>query len=223
MTLLIDADDTLWENIRVFHDVNASFVEWIAPAEPPSKIRSELDAMQIEFVGLHGYGRRTFQKSLLAAVERFGQRAPTPDDHSIVETLVSPLRWDTLDLIEGVTQTLAELRTRHDLIMMTKGDHEEQSHKVARSGLGEHFVAVEIVAEKNVDAYKMVVDRHDLDLGTTWMIGNSPRSDILPALHAGLGAVHIPHDDTWGHEHDDLDHHPRLMHLPSFDRLLDHF
>lgn len=223
MTLLIDADDTLWENIRVFHEVNASFVEWIAPTAPPEQVRAELDAMQIELVGIHGYGRQTFKKSLIAGVERFGQRSPTPEDHSTVETLVAPLRWDTLDLIDGVASTLTELQTRHDLIMMTKGDHEEQSHKVFRSGLAEHFHAIEIVSEKHADSYLTVVERHGLDPLTTWMIGNSPRSDILPALAAGLGAVHIPHEDTWGHEHGDLEDHPRLLHLPAFDRLLDHF
>lgn len=223
MTLLIDADDTLWENIRVFHEINASFVEWIAPTADAGQIRAELDAIQIELVGVHGYGRQTFKKSLIEGVERFGHRSPTPDDRATVEMFVSPLRWDTLDLIDGVTSTLTELGKRHDLIMMTKGDHEEQSHKVERSGLADHFEAIEIVVEKCSDSYVAVVERHGLDPSKTWMIGNSPRSDILPALAAGLGAVHIPHEDTWVHEHHDLEHHPRLMHLPTFDRLLDYF
>lgn len=223
MTLLIDADDTLWENIRVFHQVSGAFVDWIQPRTDRATALDELDAIQIEFVGLHGYGRHTFRKSLLAGIEWFAERTPTNADHVIVDQLVAPLQWNTLDLIDGVVPTLHELRSRHDLIMMTKGDHEEQNHKVHRSGLGEHFVAIEIVPEKHPDAYADVVDRHDLDPANTWMVGNSPRSDILPALEVGLGAVHIPHADTWGHEHDELIQHPRLLHLPSFDRLLDHF
>ena len=174
-------------------------------------------------MGLHGYGRHTFRKSLLAGIEWFANRTPTSDDRQVIDQLVAPLQWNTLDLIDGVVPTLIELGSRHDLIMMTKGDHEEQNTKVDKSGLSGHFAAIEIVPEKHPDAYADVVARHELDASTTWMIGNSPRSDILPALAAGIGAVHIPHEDTWGHEHDELDHHPRLLHLPSFDRLLDHF
>ncbi|MFT7476144.1 MAG: putative hydrolase of the HAD superfamily [Verrucomicrobiales bacterium] len=223
VTLLIDADDTLWENIAVFNAVNAAYVEWILPNTTMQEIQSDLDALQVEFIEQHGYGRDTFQRSLIAGVERFGGRPASESDIAYVAELLRPLRWESLDIIPGVIDALAELQHRRQLILVTKGDHHEQSHKVDRSGLRSHFEAIEILPEKTVDAYSGIVETHKLNPASTWMVGNSPRSDILPALEAGIGAVHIPHAETWSHEHGDLVAHPRLLQLNHFAELVRHF
>ena len=105
---------------------------------------------------------------------------------------------------------------------MTKGNHAEQADKLARSGLSSHFSAVEIVAEKDPATYRQVIARHELAPHTSWMIGNSPKSDINPALAAGLHAVFLFHKDTWVLEHAALDPAPQgqqLLELDSFAKL----
>jgi putative hydrolase of the HAD superfamily len=125
-------------------------------------------------------------------------------------------------LIAGVPETLDYLSRRgHQLIMMTKGDFTEQSGKVERSGIKEYFAAVEIVAEKNPPIYKEVVGKYQLMFETTWMVGNSPRSDINPALAAGVNAVFVPHDNTWALEHETVAPVPQGLHLLQVERFAD--
>lgn len=222
-TLLIDADDTLWENITVFNSVNSAYVDWLLPGTTVAELQHELDALQVEYIAEHGYGRETFAKSLLAGVQRFAGRSPSTADRDVVAELVRPLQWDQLELIDGVAETLHHLGDRNRLIMVTKGDRDEQSHKITQSGLGHHFEAIEILPTKAVSEYVRIGDTHALDPLTTWMIGNSPRSDIHPALDAGFGAIHIPHAQTWSHEHEELISHPRLLNLGTFAELVRHF
>ena len=117
----------------------------------------------------------------------------------------------------GVAETLADLATRHRLILMTKGDKAEQADKLSRSGVAQYFSAVEIVAEKNPATYREVIARHELAAHTSWMIGNSPKSDINPALAAGLHAVFLFHKDTWMLEHAALDLAPAGQHFIELD------
>ena len=109
---------------------------------------------------------------------------------------------------------------------MTKGNSEEQNDKVERSALRELFAAVEVPHEKTAEIYRELAARHDCDPANTWMIGNSPRSDINPALAAGLGAVFIPHDFTWALEHEIVEapgDPTRLLELRAFRELLEYF
>ena len=222
-TLLIDADDTLWENITVFNGVNRAYVDWLLPGRTVAEMQSQLDELQVEFISTHGYGRDTFELSLVAGIERFTGRTPTADDRAYVHELVAPLRGDHLDLLDGVADTLATLTERVDLILVTKGDLAEQRHKVECSGLAHLFNAIEILETKAPTEYEQIIDRHGLDAEVTWMVGNSPRSDIVPALEVDLGAVFIPHAETWSHENATVDDHPRLIQLSRFAELLDHF
>ena len=123
-------------------------------------------------------------------------------------------------------ETLAYLAERHHLILMTKGSVTEQSAKVESSGLKEFFLAVEIVAEKNPPAYRSIIEKYALLPEVTWMIGNSPRSDINPALAAGPHAVFVPHDQTWVLEHEELAPVPnpaqKLLQLSKFAELQKH-
>jgi putative hydrolase of the HAD superfamily len=125
-----------------------------------------------------------------------------------------------------VPEGLQYLGERHHLILMTKGNPAEQSGKVERSGLKEYFSAVEIVAEKDESTYRSVIAKYALPADTTWMVGNSPRSDINPALAAGLHAVFVPHGNTWILEHEELATAPpaqRLLVVDRFGDLRNHF
>ena len=223
MTLLIDADDTLWENITVFYAINERYAQWVAPDLDAEQIGLDLDQIQKSFVGTYGYGRETFEHSLIEGVRRFADREPNDDDRAHITDLVRPLQWEQLELYDGVEDTLTTLKDSHRLILVTKGNHEEQMSKVDRTGVGKYFEALEILAEKTTAEYARLVAEHDLDPDDTWMIGNSPRSDILPALEVGLGAVHIPHDQTWSLEVADMPEHPRLLHRQRFTDLIELF
>ena len=223
MTLLIDADDTLWENITVFYAINERYAQWVAPDLDAEQIGLDLDQIQKSFVGTYGYGRETFEHSLIEGVRRFAGREPSDDDRAHITELVRPLQWEQLEPYDGVEDTHATLKDSHRLILVTKGNHEEQMSKVDRTGVGKYFEALEILAEKTPAEYARLVAEHDLDPDDTWMIGNSPRSDILPALEVGLGAVHIPHDQTWSLEVADMPEHPRLLHRQRFTDLIELF
>ena len=223
MTLLIDADDTLWENITVFYAINERYAQWVAPDLDAEQIGLDLDQIQKSFVGTYGYGRETFEHSLIEGVRRFAGREPSDDDRAHITELVRPLQWEQLEPYDGVEDTLATLKDSHRLILVTKGNHEEQMSKVDRTGVGKYFESLEILAEKTPAEYARLVAEHDLDPDDTWMIGNSPRSDILPALEVGLGAVHIPHDQTWSLEVADMPEHSRLLHRQRFTDLIELF
>jgi putative hydrolase of the HAD superfamily len=131
-----------------------------------------------------------------------------------------------MEIIAGVTETLQYLAPKHHLIMMTKGNLTEQSSKIERSGLKEYFSAIEIVAEKDVATYRSIIDKYGLAPDSSWMIGNSPKSDINPAIAAGLNAIFVPHDNTWILEHEEVCSETggcRLLQLESFRDLQKHF
>jgi putative hydrolase of the HAD superfamily len=222
-SLLIDADDTLWENNVYFERAIAAFISYLNHHEySPGEVRQTLNTVERETILSHGYGLSSFSHALLTCFERLSPAPMTEEKTESIRGFVRSIAEQEIELLPGVAETLADLATRHRLILMTKGNHAEQADKVARSGLVGHFAAVEIVPEKDSASYREVLDRHNLALSTSWMIGNSPKSDINPALAAGLHAVFLFHKDTWILEHDTLDVAPagqQLIELDSFAKL----
>jgi putative hydrolase of the HAD superfamily len=223
--LIFDADDTLWENNVVFEQVIADFIAWIDhPQLAPGEVRSILDEVETLHSVEHGYGTKVFNLTLEVTARRLREGDLTPADREAIAGLITRLAWDQLEIIAGVPETLAELRGRHDLLLLTKGNHEEQAHKIARSGLAHLFRRTVITPEKTPATYRALVAEESLDPARTWMIGNSPRSDILPAVEAGLRGVFIPHEHTWRLEHVELpEAHERILQVPDFRALVDHF
>ena len=226
-TLLVDADDTLWENNIYFERAIAAFISYLNHHEySPADVRTALNAAERETILAHGYGLTSFTRSLVACYERL---SPGPvSEHNLlrVRSFARHISEQEIELLPGVAETLAELATRHRLILMTKGDKAEQADKLSRSGLAARFSAVEIVAEKDPATYHSVIARHELTPHSSWMIGNSPKSDINPALAAGLHAVFLFHKSTWVLEHATLDPAPEgqhLLELDSFAKLRDIF
>ena len=226
-TLLIDADDTLWENNIYFERAIADFVSFLNHQErSPSEIREILNDVERECIVSHGYGLQSFTRSLVKTFERLSVESITPALHETIHGFARTIAEQPVQTLPHVPETLAYLGARHRLILVTKGNFAEQSGKVERSGLKDFFRAIEIVAEKDVPAYQRIVSHHQLADERTWMIGNSPKSDINPALGAGLSAVFVPHDDTWVLEHEELaDAKPpsRLLVLTNFAELKKHF
>src|SRR5580658_2791533 len=221
--LLIDADDTLWENNIYFESAFDDFVDFLNhSALTPAQIRDVLNEIELVNAKIHGYGARNFGRNLQQAYHHLAEREIRSGDLAHVMSLAERILEQPLELIEGVEETLAELALRHDLTLFTKGHPEEQKLKVDRSGLGRYFAHTAIVKEKDTAAYARIVEDRGLAREDTWMIGNSPKSDINPALEAGLGAVLVPHPHTWVLEHQELrtPEGARFMEVEKFSELL---
>jgi putative hydrolase of the HAD superfamily len=226
-TLLIDADDTLWENNIYFERAIASFISYLNHhTYTPAEVRKALNAVERETILAHGYGLTSFTRSLVTCFERLSPAPVTEEKTRRILGFARSIEEQEIELLSGVEETLADLATRHRLILMTKGNQAEQADKLARSGLSRLFSFVEIVAEKDPLTYREVLRRHELTPHTSWMIGNSPKSDINPALAAGLHAVFLIHPSTWVLEHADLAAAPQgqqLIELDSFAKLSELF
>jgi putative hydrolase of the HAD superfamily len=228
-TLLIDADDTLWENNIYFERAIAAFISCLDHCEySPAEVRQKLNEVERETILAHGYGVSSFRQSLVTCFERLSHS----DDHftatkrELVSGFAQSIIDQEIELLPGVAETLPELASRHRLILVTKGNHAEQADKFQRSGLQPHFTAVEIPPEKNPAAYHAICVRYELVPHTTWMIGNSPKSDINPALAAGLHAALVHHPHTWELEHEHLNPVPagrNFIELTSFAVLGEYF
>lgn len=213
--LIMDADDTLWENNIYFEQAIHAFVTFLDHSQlSREEVRGVLDEVE----RLMGYGSVNFTKSLVETYRRLAEKDLQEEDVEQVRRFGEQIRSQPLQLLEGVRETLDYLSPRHDLFLLTKGDSEEQKLKVERSGIEEYFNRIVIVPEKDVTTYHRVVDELQIDPQRAWMVGNSPRSDINPALAAGLNAVYIPHPHTWHLEHEEVQNtgEGRLLTLSTF-------
>jgi putative hydrolase of the HAD superfamily len=227
-TLLIDADDTLWENNVYFERAIANFISFLNHHEyTPEQVREALMDVERATIVKHGYGLHSFAHALVETFERLSVEPLTPALHETIHGFAHAIAEHPVEIIPGVPETLDYLATRHHLILMTKGNFTEQTGKVERSGLKPYFAAVEVVPEKDPAMYREVLGKYGLVRDITWMVGNSPKSDVNPALAAGLNAVFVPHDQTWLLEHEDLvqpgNDSGRLLVLERFAQLREHF
>jgi putative hydrolase of the HAD superfamily len=185
-----------------------------------------LNDVERECIVTHGYGLHSFAHALVHTFERLSVRPVTPELHAQINSFTHSIADHPIELLPEIPQTLQYLAGRHRLILVTKGAVVEQTGKIERSGLKQYFAATEIVAEKDSAAYHALVEKHSLAHDSTWMIGNSPKSDINPALAAGLHAVFVPHGNTWILEHDEVNPAPppqRLLIVGRFAELREHF
>jgi putative hydrolase of the HAD superfamily len=226
-TLLIDADDTLWENNIYFERAIAKFITFLNHREySPEMVRLVLNDVERESIVKHGYGLHSFSHSLIECFEKLSIAPVTPEMHESIRSFAHQIADHPIEILPDVPDTLQYLGEHHHIIMMTKGNPAEQSGKVERSGLKEYFSAIEIVAEKDASTYRSVIAKYALSTDTTWMVGNSPKSDINPAIAAGLHAIFVPHGNTWILEHEELAAAPpsqRLLVLDHFGDLKEHF
>jgi len=226
-TLLIDADDTLWENNIYFERAIARFISFLNHHEfSPEQVREVLNDVERECIVTHGYGLHSFAHALVRTFERLSPRPVTPEMQAQVRGFANRIENHAIEFLPQVPETLQYLRERHRLILVTKGAPAEQMGKVERSGIGQYFESTQVVAEKNAAVYARIVQQFGLERHRTWMVGNSPKSDINPAMAAGLHAVFVPHGDTWILEHEELNPAPpnqNLLIVGSFAELHEHF
>jgi len=226
-TLLIDADDTLWENNIYFERAIARFISFLNHHEfTPEQVRGVLNDVERECIVTHGYGLHSFAHALVHTFERLSSEPVTAALQAQVRSFANAIENHEIEFLPEVPKTLAYLHQRHRLILVTKGALAEQMGKVERSGVREYFESTEVVAEKNAAVYARIVAQFGLERQSTWMVGNSPKSDINPALAAGLHAVFVPHGDTWILEHEELNAAPpnqNLLIVGAFAELSEHF
>jgi putative hydrolase of the HAD superfamily len=224
-TLLIDADDTLWENNIFFEKTIETFLGHLEPlGYTRDYARYILNETERRNVRQHGYGVRSFQRSLEETYLKLAGNAARRETVQGIEQMAAELERTPPHILDGVPETLAYLADRHRLILLTKGEPAEQAAKVERSGLQTYFEAIEIVLEKSCEVYDRMVEQFKIVKSHGWMVGNSPRSDINPALVCGLNAVFIPHANTWELERVGLESGTgRLLILSRFRDLREHF
>ncbi len=199
-TVGLDADDTLWHNETIFRLTHDRFVALLADHADRATLESRLAETEKRNLRLYGYGVKGFTLSMIeTAMELTGGEAPASVVREILATGREMLAHP-VETLPGVDEALAALSERYRLVLITKGDLLDQERKLAASGLGDLFAAVEIVSEKDRGTYDRVFARHGTGADEAVMAGNSMKSDVLPALKAGAFAVHIPYAITWAHE-----------------------
>ena len=220
-TVGLDADDTLWHNETIFRLTPARFLDLLTDHDNDA-IASRLAEVERRNLRLYGYGVKGFTLSMIeTAMELCDGGAPPEVVREILaagrEMLAHPV-----ETLPGVDEVVAELAENYRLVLITKGDLLDQERKLAASGLGDRFAAVEIVSEKDRATYERVFTRHGTGPAEAVMAGNSMKSDVLPAIAAGAFGVHIPYHVTWAHELADAPvNEPRYVSLSRIAELPD--
>ena len=200
-TIGFDADDTLWQNERLFKLTEDRFREMLAEHAGPEQVSGRLIEAERRNLSRYGFGIKGFVLSMIeTALDVTEDRVRPEVVRRIIEAGHEMLEHP-VETLPGAGETLQELTRTHRLVLVTKGDLFDQERKLAASGLGEFFDAVEIVSDKTEATYAAVFARHGEGPGRAMMVGNSLRSDVLPAIAAGSWGVHVPHELTWALEH----------------------
>lgn len=211
-TIAFDADDTLWHNERFFHESQERFAALLDTWADAATVAEELVGAERRNVGVYGFGVKGFTLSMVeTATALAGDDLPTSALQEIL-ALGKAMLAHPVEILPGVIEALEALRPDYDLMVITKGDLFDQERKLVQSGLQDNFAHVEIVSDKTPETYRRVFDRHGQGPARAMMIGNSLKSDVLPALEAGCWAVHVPHELTWALEHaEEPSGHPRYL------------
>jgi putative hydrolase of the HAD superfamily len=222
--LIVDADDTLWENNIYFERAFDDFCDFLAHSSfaggSARRAGRDRDRQQQRRTAM---GRRISRATLTECYHKLVEREVSAEDLPRIMSFTEQILHHPIELIPGVEETLEYLSGRHSLTLFTKGDPEEQKLKLDRSGLGIYFGHTAIVKEKDARSYAALIRERALDPAHTWMIGNSPKSDINPALEAGIHAVFVPHERTWTLERAELREGPGVVKIARFAELKEYF
>lgn len=221
--IAFDADDTLWRNEEIFIHAQDEFIRMLMPYHDESYIRSHLNTVQIENLENFGYGIKGFTLSMIeTAITLTEGRVTGTEIHEIIQ-LSKCMLSSPVELLPNVEGVLSSLKGHFQLFVITKGDLLDQESKLARSGVADYFDVIEIVSDKNANAYEQILQRHNVSASNFLMVGNSMKSDILPVLDVGAQALHVPYHSTWTHEEvteDVLLNYPQLESLNDISELV---
>ena len=196
-TIGFDADDTLWHNERFFQLTQAHFAELLADHADRDHLMDRLLAAEKRNIRHYGYGIKGFTLSMIeTAIEVTGDRVPASVIRQLIEAGQEMLAHP-IELLPHAREAIEAAARTHKVILITKGDLIDQERKLAQSGLGEMFDAVEIVSEKTPEIYRSVFTQHGDGPGAAMMVGNSMRSDVVAPIAAGCWGVYVPHGLVW--------------------------
>jgi putative hydrolase of the HAD superfamily len=198
-TVGLDADDTLWHNETIFRLTQARFLDLLGEHDNAA-IETRLAEVEKRNLRLYGYGIKGFTLSMIETAMELCEGEPPPGVVREILACGREMIAHPVETLPGVDEALAQMTQRYRLVLITKGDLLDQERKLAASGLGDLFAAVEIVSEKDRGTYDRVFTRHGTGAVEAVMAGNSVKSDVIPAIEAGAFAVHIPYYVTWAHE-----------------------
>jgi putative hydrolase of the HAD superfamily len=198
--IALDADDTLWHNETHYLEANTKLKQLLKSYQSPERIAQKLGEMETRNIRHYGYGIKSYTLSMIeAAIELTDGQIHGSEIRKIIE-LGQEMLSAEVALFEHTEETLANLASHHDLMLITKGDLLEQGSKIDRSGLKKYFRHVEIVQDKTAEDYRRLLERYGISPDQFLMVGNSLKSDILPVIEIGGRAVYIPYQHTWAHE-----------------------
>jgi putative hydrolase of the HAD superfamily len=225
LTLLINADNTLWESNVFFEHTLERFFSLVEPfGYARAYARHILNETERQNIQQHGYGVRSFARSLEQSYMKLAGGLAQRSALDEVASMVAELEHTPPRVLDGVPETLAYLSSRHRMILFTKGEPAEEAAKVERSGLQGFFDSIEIVADKNIRVYGDLVDKHHVVKSYAWLVGSSAQLEINPALQAGLNAAYVPHAPSWNKEDAELHSGAgKLLIVSSFRGWRDHF
>ena len=219
--ICLDADDTLWHNMRHFQATQDALVAMLEPFANAGIARAAMEECEVRNLRLYGYGAKAFTLSMIETALELG-RDEVPA--SVIRQILDAgraLHAHPVELLEGIEETLNALKDRARLVLVTKGDLFHQEAKLAASGLGDRFSGIEIVSDKKPTTFRRIFDRFNVPAARAVMAGDSMRSDIYPALEAGAWAAYIPQLLAWSHEQCPAPaDHPRFRELSSLAALV---
>lgn len=198
--IAFDADDTLWANEPNYINVKLKLCELLSRYVDEETLALQFYDAQIRNLTVFGYGAKSFMLSMIETAIELTNGAITGAEIQQIIDVGRQLLDFPIEVLDGVNEVLDTLSKRFDLMVLTKGDLFDQESKIARSGLGHYFTHVEIVSEKNEQTYLRILQKYQLQPADFLMIGNSLKSDVLPVVHIGGQAIHIPYETTWAHE-----------------------
>lgn len=210
-TIGFDADDTLWQNEQFFRLTQDRFVDLLADYVDADHLSERLLAAEKRNLGHYGFGIKGFTLSMIeTALDVTDHKVPGEVIHDILMAGRDMLRHP-IELLPGVRDTIAELAADYRILLVTKGDLLDQERKLAQSGLGEMFDGVEIVSDKTAQVYRRIWYTHADGPERSMMVGNSMKSDVVPAIETGAFGVYVPHEVTW-----ELEHAPKPLAHPRY-------
>lgn len=213
-TLGLDADDTLWHNERYFISTQSTFREMLIDHCHPDHLNERLLAAEIRNIKFYGYGIKGFTLSMIETALEVTNNTVPGDVIDRIVTMGREMLAHPIDLLPDVAEVLPELARDHHLVIITKGDLLDQERKVAQSGLGDLVDAVEIVSEKTARTYQHIFARYDTS--RDMMVGNSLKSDVIPAIEAGAWGTYAPYETTWELEQATAPDHHRFHQITKF-------
>ena len=221
-TIGFDADDTLWHNERFFRMTQDRFAGLLVDYTDRDTLMARLLDAERRNLGQYGFGVKGFVLSMIeTAIEVTQQRVPASVIAELLAAGQDMLRHP-IELLPHAHEAVAALAASHRVVLITKGDLLDQERKLAQSGLGEMFDAVEIVSEKTPRVYAEIFNRHGEGPEAALMVGNSMKSDVIPPIMAGGWGVHVPHGLEWEIEFAETPaEHPRFRQLADLGQLPD--